>query len=157
MSYLNTISVVTGGQTGVDRAAMDIALKQGLPLEGYCPRGRLAEDGPIAIHYPLRETDSANPAERTLINVKISQGTLILYNSQPDKGTEYTKYCCIRNNNPFLEIHLNAASQDIAKTIHWLKSSDIQKLNIAGPRESESPGIYESTMTFLNKLFQKLR
>jgi hypothetical protein len=157
MSYSRNICVITGGQTGVDRAAMDVALRQSFSLQGYCPRGRRAEDGTIPAKYPLRETKSSDPEERTLINVKISQGTLILFNSQPDKGTEYTKYSCIRNNKPYLEIQLNKRKDDIPKIVRWLNTSDIQKLNIAGPRESESPGIYKYARAFLNELFLKLR
>src|SRR5262245_50786528 len=82
--------IVSGGQTGADRAALDVALELGLPCGGWCPRGRLAEDGPIASKYPLQETQSRDYPPRTKRNVQDSDGTLILTWGNPDRGTILT-------------------------------------------------------------------
>ena len=84
--------IVSGGQTGVDRAALDVGLAWGLPIGGWCPRGRTAEDGPIPARYPLRETESAKYDVRTRRNVRDSDGTLILTARRP-RG-RYGVDCC---------------------------------------------------------------
>ncbi len=78
--------LVSGGQTGADRAALDVALRLGLPPGGWCPKGRWAEDGVISERYPLRETESDDPAERTGLNVREADGTLLLHMGQLDPG-----------------------------------------------------------------------
>src|SRR5204862_1053873 len=82
--------VVSGGQTGVDRAALDVALGLGLPCGGWCPKGRRAEDGPLPERYPLRETPWSGYPQRTQWNVRDSDGTLVLLNGEPDRGTRLT-------------------------------------------------------------------
>src|SRR5437870_6380616 len=82
--------IISGGQTGVDRAALDVALELGLPCGGWCPKGRRAEDGPIPARYPLAETPWSGYPQRTLWNVRDSDGTLILVDGEPDRGTQLT-------------------------------------------------------------------
>src|SRR5437870_10377236 len=82
--------IISGGQTGVDRAALDVALELGLPCGGWCPRGRRAEDGPIPERYPLQEMKSPAYPPRTARNVRDSDGTVILTRGQPDRGTALT-------------------------------------------------------------------
>src|SRR5512134_3746342 len=101
--------VVSGGQTGVDRAALDAALALGLPCGGWCPRGRRAEDGAIPLHYPLRETPTARYPQRTEWNVRDSDGTLILTRGRPRGGTAYTISVARRLGRPLLVVDLAEA------------------------------------------------
>lgn len=102
-------TIVSGGQTGVDRAALDVALELGFLCDGWCPRGRKAEDGPIACRYPLRETPSARLSQRTEWNVRDSDGTLILTKGRPRGGTALTIQLATRLTRPHLVLDLDAA------------------------------------------------
>src|SRR5262245_55320595 len=102
-----TLEIRSGGQTGVDRAALDVALELGLPCGGWCPRGRRAEDGPIPDHYPLRETRSPAYPVRTRWNVRDSDGTLILTRGRPDRGTLLTEELARDMGKPLLVVGLN--------------------------------------------------
>lgn len=138
--------IVSGGQTGVDRAALDAAFDLGIPCGGWCPKGRKAEDGIIPQHYPLEETLSDDYSERTKLNIKDSDGTLILVPEMPlpasiTDGTNLTIQE-VKEKKTYLIIDLSK-KQDINSTVNWVKKFDIKVLNIAGPRESQSPGIYQ--------------
>ena len=149
------IYVVTGGQTGVDRAALDTALAWRLPVGGWCPLGRRAEDGRIAARYPLKETPLPTYAQRTAWNVRDSDGTLILGRRACSPGTNRTFLAAEEAQKPLLRIDL---AQDPAteKAPPWLAEHKIKILNIAGPRESEAPGIYTVACKFLDELFGRL-
>jgi hypothetical protein len=140
--------IVSGGQTGVDRAALDAALELGLPCGGWCPQGRLAEDGIIAVHYPLQETPTADYPQRTQWNVRDSDGTLVLTIGPPLRGTAFTIEVAGRLNKPCLVLDLDY-QPGIAIIHHWVKAHDVQILNVAGPRESTYPGIYARAKKFL--------
>lgn len=142
--------IVSGGQTGVDRAALDVALALGIPCGGYCPKGRRAEDGPIAAHYPLTETVGPDYPERTARNVRESDGTLILARGAPTGGTALTRDIARREGKPCLVIDLDAPAEPRAVAI-WLARQGIRTLNVAGPRESSSPGIYHQALDFLRE------
>lgn len=148
-------SLRTGGQTGVDRAVLDAALASGLEVTGWCPKGRRAEDGPLHHRYPLEETPSADYAQRTEWNVRDSDGTLALLRDKLDTGTELTIRQANRQSRPLLLIDLEDPL-DAATVQDWIRRSGVQHLNIAGPRESQSPGIYEAARPFLEKLFVHL-
>ena len=139
--------LVSGGQTGVDRAALDVALERGIPCGGWCPAGRWAEDGPIAPRYPLRETPSADPAQRTRWNVRDSDGTLLLVTDDDSPGTELTRRIAHELRKPVATWHLDARPD--AGFHAWRDGADVRILNVAGPRESESPGVYERARAFL--------
>ena len=146
--------IVSGGQTGVDRAALDVALKLGIPCGGWCPRNRLAEDGRIAEEYPLRETATSDPGMRTELNVIDSDGTLVLTWGKPSGGTLLTILCARHHRKPFLEVNLER-QPDIEFLRKWIHSQEIRVLNIAGPRESHDPGsIYAQAKKFLTSLLQ---
>lgn len=132
--------VVSGGQSGVDRAALDVALELGIEVGGWCPAGRWAEDGPIPPQYPLRETPLADPAQRTEWNVRDSDATLVLTIGSPAGGAASTVEHARRLARPFLLLDLNIA--DPARAAAWLLDVSPATLNVAGPRESECPGIY---------------
>lgn len=147
------VALVTGGQTGVDRAALDAALALGVPVTGWCPRGRWAEDGPLAPHYPLRETPSPDYAERTRWNVRDSDATLLLTHGAPAGGTALTLAEAHRLQKPALVIDLQDGAKEKAAIQTWITAHRIRILNVAGPRESEAPGIYAAARTLLERLF----
>lgn len=140
--------IISGGQTGVDRAALDTALELGLPCGGWCPRGRRAEDGPIPEHYPLRETAQASYPPRTALNVRESDGTLVLTAGPPDRGTRLTLALARRYGKPVLVLDLTT-QPDPAQVQVWAAAAGIHILNVAGPRESSRPGIYAAARRFL--------
>lgn len=135
------LSIVSGGQTGVDRAALDVAVERGIPCGGWCPAGRAAEDGPIDPRYPLRETPSADAAQRTEWNVRDSDGTLLLVTRAQSLGTQLTHEVARRLGRPVYLWRLDAPPDGDAFR-RWLAAHNIRTLNVAGPRESESPGVY---------------
>ena len=143
--------IVSGGQTGVDRAALDVALHLGIPCGGWCPQGRRAEDGPIAEVYPLQETSWWGYPQRTEWNVRDSDATLILTRGPVDGGTALTSRLAEKLRRPCLILDLTE-SIDIATVQDWLVRHHIQTLNVAGPRESNSPGIHTEAMAFLTRL-----
>jgi len=143
--------IVSGGQTGVDRAALDVARMLGLPCGGWCPKGRKAEDGPIAHQYPLQETPSDDYAQRTAWNVRDSDGTLILTRGQPTEGTAFTIELAERRGKPHLVLDLSE-QPDRAAVQAWITTHRIRVLNIAGPREEKNPGIYAQASQFLRRL-----
>ena len=140
--------IVTGGQTGVDRAALDVAMQLGIPVGGWCPRGRRAEDGRIPDSYLLLEASSVNYAKRTELNVRDSDGTLILSGGPLTGGTALTKSLAQRLRKPVFVVDLR---DDPAPNVtdEWLAANSIQTLNVAGPRESQQPGIYDRVSDFL--------
>jgi len=150
------MKIISGGQSGVDRAALDFCLDHDLPCSGWCPKGRIAEDGVIANKYPLIETISPLCEERTRLNVENSDGTLILFKSYLDTGTLVTKSFLVETHKPLLLIDLSKNELTTKEISNWIKKNKIEILNIAGPRESNSQGIYQDTLIFLNDLFLPL-
>ena len=148
--------VISGGQTGVDRAALDVALRLGLPIGGWCPRGRLAEDGPIAVSYPLEETPEPLYAQRTEWNVRDSDGTLILTHGEATGGTALTRVFALKQAKPCLLADLTEAPTT-RPVLDWLRAHPVRVLNVAGPRESTVPGVYEQACLFLATLFNEAR
>lgn len=147
--------IVSGGQTGVDRAALDAALGSGLEAGGWCPRGRLAEDGPIADTYPLEETPSESYRERTQWNVRDSDGTLILVRGAVAGGTALTVEFAQALDRPRRVVRLDRPgmlAEEPAATLAWIAEHGIKTLNVAGPRESQRPGITEAARDFMEGL-----
>jgi hypothetical protein len=147
-------TIVTGGQTGVDRAALDVALELGIPCGGLCPKGRRAEDGPIDSRYPLTETPSPAYQERTERNVRDSDGTLVLRGEQPSQGTDLTIALAARLGKPCLIVDLSGGS-DPALVRAWVAKHGIRTLNVAGPRASQFPGVYELAKSFLREVLHQ--
>ncbi|HDL19632.1 MAG TPA: molybdenum cofactor carrier [Bacteroidetes bacterium] len=154
---IKSLKIISGGQTGVDRAALDFALENKIDCYGWCPKGRRAEDGPIPLSYPLRETKESRYRERTIKNVEESQGLLVFVDNKPDKGTILAIDQAEKRNIPTYIIHLamNVEDQETG-VLNLLENSNISVINIVGPRESNSPGIYNKTKAFLEKLFFRL-
>jgi hypothetical protein len=143
--------IVSGGQTGVDRAALDVALALGVRCGGWCPKGRWAEDGPLDPRYPLRETASADPAARTRRNAREAEATLVLCRGAPSGGTALAIAAAERAGRPVLTLDLRDGPNPGAARA-WLREHPVRTLNIAGPRESEAPGIYAEASDFLRRL-----
>lgn len=146
--------IVSGGQTGVDRAALDVAIHLQIPHGGWCPRGRLAEDGRIADCYQLRETPEAEYAVRTERNVIDSEGTLILHRHQLSGGTKLTAQLAARYRRPLLVVDL-AEALEAEQVVEWLVTNQIEVLNVAGPRESSLPEIGRMTEQFLLRVLNQ--
>ena len=146
--------IISGGQTGVDRAALDYALQHNIPCGGFCPKGRLSENGTIPLHYPLTETSNANYDHRTMKNVLASDGTLILtFDLRMGSGTRLTLDFCKQNNKPTLLIDMNrSVINNVHKIQWWMENHPIRVVNVAGNRESKAEGIYAATLDFLNHL-----
>jgi hypothetical protein len=162
--------VRSGGQTGVDRAALDAAIALGLQYAGWCPRGGWAEDHPtppgLLQKYPLlTPTPSDDPRQRTAWNVRDASATLLIRrsDSRQSPGTDFTRVCAeLLFEKPLHEHLLDETGADAA-TQRWLSSLIVANapadfiLNVAGPRESESPGIYDAALDYLAKLLQTQR
>jgi hypothetical protein len=133
------VKIVSGGQTGVDRAALDAALKHGIECGGWCPAGRLDEFGKIPDHYPIRELPGADFAERTLQNVKDSDGTVVIYPGELRGGSEQTVRFCVELQRPHQLIDASKiTAEDAADLItDFVRAKKIRILNLAGPRQTE--------------------
>lgn len=144
--------IVSGGQTGADRAAWDVALERGVEIGGWVPRGRLAEDGVIPDRYGgLRETGSPDPAVRTVMNVRDSDATLVVSHGPLSGGSLVTFREAIRRGRPVLHLDLTtlAHADAAAKLREWLRDVDPATLNVAGPRASHDPAIGERVSVLL--------
>jgi hypothetical protein len=146
--------IVSGGQTGADRAALDWAMRHGLPHGGWCPSGRIAEDGVIPERYRLSETESAGYRQRTRRNIEDSDGTLMVNFGPLDGGTLTTAGIVRSLAKPLILIQLDMLSADTAaaRLAAWLGAERIGTLNVAGPRESKRPGIYRATVDLLERI-----
>lgn len=147
----SVVRVVSGGQTGVDRAALDVALALGIACGGWVPRGRKAEDGRIADRYPLREAPGPSYALRTRLNVRDSDATLVLCRGVPTGGTALTLAFAQQLGRPARIVDLDAAEPP-AETRRWLADARVRTLNVAGPRESTSSGIHDDAVAHLTAI-----
>ena len=145
--------IISGGQTGVDRAGLDVALALGIQHGGWCPKGRKAEDGAVRATYQLQETPTADYKQRTEWNVRDSDGTLVLTRGEPTGGTAATIELAAARGKPCLVLDLlNFPNPDSVRA--WVAANSIRVLNIAGPRESGCPGIHDHAVTFLRQCLE---
>jgi hypothetical protein len=151
------IKIVSGGQTGVDRAALDAALQNRTECGGWCPEGRLAEDGAIPERYPVAELPSADYSKRTLRNVIDSDGTVIIYFDTVTGGTEKTLLFCLNQKKPRLLI--DAAELTPERTAERIRKfvadHSISTLNVAGPRAGESPPAYAYALQAMDRFLKE--
>ncbi len=150
------MKIISGGQTGVDRTALDVALKHGIECGGRCPAGRVDEFGRIPDHYPVQELAAGGLTERTLQNVKDSDGTVIIYPGKLSGGTEQTVRFCIELQRPHQLIDASKISAKVgAKLISdFVREHKIDVLNVAGPRQSEWPEGYDYAYRALNAFLE---
>ena len=159
MLDISQFILISGGQTGVDRGALDAAIDLNFPCGGWCPEGREAEDGVIDERYPLSVLPGSGYRQRTIANVRDTDGTLILYFQEIRTGTELTLFQCIKLHKPYMLIDfaLVTAGAAAPQISIWVKKHGVRVLNVAGPRESSTPGAsrfaYE-TISLCLKLLQ---
>jgi hypothetical protein len=139
------VKIISGGQTGVDRAALDAALKHRIDCGGWCPAGRLDEFGRIPDRYPVNELERGGFTERTLQNVKDSDGTVIIYSGKLSGGTEQTVRFCLEQQRPhqLLDASKIPAEEAARLIAGFVRNHKVDILNVAGPRESEWPEGYD--------------
>ena len=147
--------IVSGGQSGVDRAALDAAMKLGLACGGWCPKGRLAEGRPIPRRYPLTETPTREYAERTEWNVRDSDGTLVLTWGAPTNGTALTIGLARRQHKPCHIVDLKEILEQL-DVVEWTREHSVRVLNVAGPRASHHGNVYPASLAFLLELFPQI-
>ena len=141
-------TIVSGGQTGVDRAALDFAIAHGIAHRGFCPKGRRSESGRIPDAYNLIECSSAGYLMRTALNVQHSDGTLIITRGRPEGGTRKTVDFCIKQRKPMFIVDLRDKLKP-PEFATWVRQHKIRTLNVAGPRESKQSGICKQTTQIL--------
>jgi hypothetical protein len=158
------LKIVSGGQTGVDRAALDVAIDKDMPYGGWCPKGGWAEDllkspGLLAIYGQLRETPSADPHQRTEWNVRDSDRLLVIIDHRglSSSGTEHAMRHAHELDRLLLVLNLDEEG-DIGRAVSWLSDSQQEQLAvcIAGPRESEAPGIYAAAKAILGAVLDRV-
>lgn len=151
---MKAIRIVSGGQTGVDRGALDAALAAGVDCGGWCPAGRRAEDGPIPADYPLEETREADYMARTRRNVEDSDATLIIHPGDLEGGTVLTLNICRELGRPHLVV--NAAAEPMADAADRLRAfvaeHGVETLNVAGPRASKWPEAAETARDLVGRI-----
>ena len=149
--------IISGGQTGADRAALDAAIRFGIPHGGWVPKGRRAEDGVISDRYRMKEMPTGHYWRRTEQNVLDSEGTLIFSFGPLKGGSELTLNLTKKHRRPSLHLNLDEMSiRDSAQhAMAFIQQHHIQIVNIAGPRASESPGIYRAVTEVLDKILGK--
>ena len=143
--------IISGGQTGVDRAALDTAIELGLECGGWCPAGRHADDGPIDPRYPLEETNNMDHTVRTGYNVRESDGTLMLHRGGLQGGTAYAVEMARRLGKPVMAIDLDAPP-DGRTVVDWIREHAIETLHVGGQREASTPGIYAQAKAYLHEI-----
>ena len=150
------LKIVSGAQTGVDRAALDVALKENVPCGGWCPEGRKAEDGTIPESYPVQELKGGGYRPRTKKNVQDSDGTVIIYFGQLSGGTEETLRFCLSEKKPYLLLDGREVKSDRAaeRMVDFQSTLPGRKLNFAGPRASSEPQAYEYTAKAIEKFIE---
>jgi len=147
--------IISGGQTGVDQAALDVAIKLAVAHGGWIPKGRLTESGPLPAKYNLMETLSSSYAERTEKNVQDADGTLIISRGLLTGGSEYTREMASKHDRPWLHIDLSqmAAFQAAVAINQWILQNEIEILNVAGPRASKDPSVYKNASDILESAY----
>ena len=161
--------IVSGGQTGVDRGAIEAALELGFPYGGLIPKGRLAEDGQVPLDFAaMEESTNRNYIHRTEWNVVHSDATLIITNSVPlSGGTKRTVDFCEKHKKPYLVLerpNSDLVGYEVYQVIEWLIKlaeetlrREALVLNVAGPRESKAKGIQEETRTIVHEVILLMR
>jgi hypothetical protein len=147
--------IISGGQTGADQAALDAAIKLGIPHGGWIPKGRLTENGALNAKYNLKEMPSSSYSERTEQNVIESDGTVIISHGNLTEGSDFTRKMAIKHDRPWLHVDLNkiSAFKAAIQINSWLADNKIETLNVAGPRASKNKRIYQDVLSLLESVY----
>ncbi len=149
------LELISGGQTGADRAALDFAIAHGLPHSGWCPKGRRAEDGKIHPRYKLRQTPSRRYAQRTRRNALDADATAIFSKCPLVGGTVLTLRVCHIHHKPVVVLSpARGITVAVRRLRGFLRINHVRVLNVAGPRASTDPGIYDFTIAVLSRAFR---
>ena len=159
ISLERSLKIVSGGQTGVDHAALDWAIANSVPHGGWCPKGRKAEDGIIASCYNLTETPSSEYSERTQWNVRDSDGTVVFSISEAIfAGTLLTVESAKKYEKPYIHICKKLVDVDTVNRFQlFLLDFGIVNLNVAGHRASDEPEVYQFVREILDRAFLHLK
>lgn len=151
--------IISGGQTGADRAALDVAIEMGIPHGGWIPKDRKTEAGPLPVQYRLQEMPSDSYAERTEKNVLDSDGTLIFSHGTLTGGSALTRQLAKDHGKPWLhlDLHQMAAMEAAHKVVEWIGQNSIEVLNVVGPRASHDPQIYDDVKAILKVVVKRMR
>jgi hypothetical protein len=155
IQHNQVIKIISGGQTGADRAALDFAIENNISYGGWVPKGRITEDGTLSEKYHLQEMPTEEYFKRTEQNILDSDGTLIVFHGHLKGGSALTVFLAEKYHKPCLSINLNrTAFIEGAERIHkWIKDNNITILNVAGPRASKDSRIYQGTVDLLKATF----
>ena len=149
--------IMSGGQTGADQAALDVAIKLNIPHGGWIPKGRKTEEGALPEKYQLQEMSTISYPMRTEQNIIDSDGTLVFSHGKLIGGSRLTRDLAAKKNRPYLHVDLNQNS--VVYTVRliqqWLHDSGINTLNVAGPRASGDPEIYDGVVKVLEMVFKE--
>jgi hypothetical protein len=154
---IGVIKIISGGQTGADRGALDFAIQHDIPHGGWVPKGRRAEDGRLPDHYQLREMPAPDYSKRTEKNVLDGDGTVILSHGVLTGGSALTAEYAEQHGKPWIHLDLNELSTESAsmRLVSWIERNHIRILNVAGPRADKDPTIYQATLDLLEATFLK--
>lgn len=147
--------IISGGQTGADRAVLDFAIKHNIPHGGWIPKGRKAEDGPLPERYQLQEMSTESYPARTEQNVIDSDGTVIISHGALTGGSANTAKKARKHGRPWLHLDMDKTTVDeaVQRLRGWIAGNSISVLNVAGPRQSKDPTIYDTTLEVLQLTF----
>lgn len=150
------MKIISGGQTGADRAALDYAIEFNISYGGWVPKGRKTEDGKLPEKYKLQEMPTSDYSKRTEKNILAADGTLIVSHGRLTGGSALTQFLAEKHNKPFIHVDMDSMSmEDASEAVRlWLKENCIDTLNVAGPRASKDPAIYEATRRLLDAVFK---
>lgn len=150
-------TIISGGQTGVDRAALDVAMRVGIAHGGWIPKGRRTEEGPLPDHYQLKEMPTDDYEARTEKNVLDADGTLLISRGSPTGGSDLTRKMALKHGKQLLHIDLSMGQRpsDAGSLIaSWIDMNRIETLNVAGPRASHDSSIYRDAVNILTHALQ---
>ncbi len=153
------IRIVTGGQTGADRGALQAALDRGVPCGGWCPDGRQAEDGEIPAFFPVRELPGGDYAERTVRNARDADAICVVRFGETDPGSKLATAACRREDKPYLylDAHETEADDAAMQLLEFVKSNNVKTLNVSGPRASLHPAAEAWTRAVLRTFLMALQ
>ena len=146
------LTIISGGQTGADRAGLDFAISHNIPHKGWCPKGRKAENGRISTQYQLQETPSSAYLQRTEWNARDSSGTVIFTMSRElTGGSKKTAEFASKHGRPLIHFYPGKSDQMGVELLDFVTRNNLQTLNVAGTRGSKEPEVYRFALEILKE------